>query len=98
MRGTVGLAARDAGSAARSASHGVGSASLMLGVIEVAAARSPPTEPGRSPSDERLKARISGPRSEFKCAGVAQLVEHQLPKLRVAGSSPVARSGSARSR
>jgi hypothetical protein len=24
-------------------------------------------------------------------AGVAQLVEHQLPKLRVAGSSPVAR-------
>ena len=25
-------------------------------------------------------------------AGVAQLVEHQLPKLRVAGSSPVARS------
>ncbi len=26
-------------------------------------------------------------------AGVAQLVEHQLPKLRVAGSSPVARSG-----
>ncbi len=27
-------------------------------------------------------------------AGVAQLVEHQLPKLRVAGSSPVSRSGS----
>ena len=26
-------------------------------------------------------------------AGVAQLVEHQLPKLRVAGSIPVARSG-----
>jgi hypothetical protein len=26
-------------------------------------------------------------------AGVAQLVEHQLPKLRVAGSSPVSRSG-----
>ena len=26
------------------------------------------------------------------CAGVAQLVEHQLPKLRVAGSSPVSRS------
>ena len=25
-------------------------------------------------------------------AGVAQLVEHQLPKLRVAGSSPVSRS------
>ena len=26
-------------------------------------------------------------------AAVAQLVEHQLPKLRVAGSSPVSRSG-----
>ena len=26
-------------------------------------------------------------------AGVAQSVEHQLPKLRVAGSSPVSRSG-----
>jgi hypothetical protein len=26
-------------------------------------------------------------------AGVAQLEEHQLPKLRVAGSSPVSRSG-----
>jgi hypothetical protein len=25
-------------------------------------------------------------------AGIAQLVEHQLPKLRVAGSNPVARS------
>jgi hypothetical protein len=25
-------------------------------------------------------------------AGVAQLVEHQLPKLRVVGSSPIARS------
>jgi hypothetical protein len=25
-------------------------------------------------------------------AGVAQLVEHQLPKLRVAGSNPVSRS------
>ena len=25
-------------------------------------------------------------------AGIAQLVEHQLPKLRVAGSSPVSRS------
>jgi hypothetical protein len=25
------------------------------------------------------------------CADVAQLVEHQLPKLRVAGSSPVVR-------
>lgn len=26
-------------------------------------------------------------------AGVAQLVEHQLPKLRVVGSSPIARFG-----
>ena len=26
------------------------------------------------------------------CAGVAQLVEHELPKLGVAGSNPVARS------
>ena|SRR5690606_8737900 len=30
----------------------------------------------------------------FDLAGVAQLAEHQLPKLRVAGSSPVSRSGS----
>ena len=30
-------------------------------------------------------------RSQTIC-GVAQLVEHQLPKLRVAGSSPVSRS------
>ena len=29
---------------------------------------------------------------EIPFAGVAQLVEHQLPKLRVAGSSPVSRS------
>ena len=28
----------------------------------------------------------------FRDAAVAQLVEHQLPKLRVAGSSPVCRS------
>ncbi len=28
---------------------------------------------------------------EGKHAGVAQLVEHQLPKLRVVGSSPIAR-------
>jgi hypothetical protein len=28
----------------------------------------------------------------FLCAGVAQLVEHQLPKLRVASSNLVARS------
>jgi hypothetical protein len=27
-----------------------------------------------------------------RCADVAQLVEHQLPKLRVAGSNPVVRS------
>ena len=34
---------------------------------------------------------------ESYIAGVAQLVEHQLPKLRVAGSSPVSRSkGSAK--
>jgi len=30
--------------------------------------------------------------SDSVTAGVAQLVEHQLPKLRVAGSNPVARS------
>ena len=28
----------------------------------------------------------------FKWAGIAQVVEHKLPKLGVAGSSPVARS------
>ena len=33
---------------------------------------------------------------ETGCAGVAQLVEHQPSKLRVAGSSPVARSGTQR--
>jgi hypothetical protein len=33
------------------------------------------------------------PPLEFRShAGVAQLVEHQLPKLRVVGSSPIARS------
>lgn len=32
------------------------------------------------------------PVSSSHLAGVAQLVEHQLPKLDVAGSSPVARS------
>ena len=31
-------------------------------------------------------------RAQTHQAGVAQLVEHQLPKLRVAGSSPVSRS------
>jgi hypothetical protein len=30
----------------------------------------------------------------FFFAGIAQLVEHQLPKLRAAGSSPVSRSDS----
>ena len=29
---------------------------------------------------------------DTKHAGIAQLVEHQLPKLRVAGPSPVSRS------
>jgi hypothetical protein len=36
-----------------------------------------------SPSDGRY--------TPFRVAGIAQLVEHQLPKLRVAGSSPAAR-------
>ena len=44
----------------------------------------PPAGPGRI----RLGARARLPLP----AGVAQLVEHQLPKLRVAGSSPVPRS------
>ena len=35
---------------------------------------------------------LAGHRVRFQAlAGVAQLVEHQLPKLRVAGSNPVAR-------
>jgi hypothetical protein len=37
--------------------------------------------------------RVSG-RSASDFAGIAQLVEHQLPKLRVAGSNPVSRSSS----
>ena len=41
--------------------------------------------------EERLS--FSGPRATIiGYAGIAQLVEHQLPKLRVAGSSPVGRS------
>ena len=36
------------------------------------------------------KSTIRNPKSEN--AGIAQLVEHQLPKLRVAGSNPVSRS------
>ena len=36
---------------------------------------------------------IFGAKNEMLCAaGVAQLVEHQFPKLKVAGSKPVARS------
>src|SRR5256885_14331520 len=35
---------------------------------------------------------LSGSLGLRRRAGVAQLVEHQLPKLRVAGSNPVARS------
>ncbi len=31
---------------------------------------------------------------QLSIAAVAQLVEHQLPKLRVVGSSPICRSGS----
>ncbi len=36
---------------------------------------------------------MAAPGNDFplQFAGVAQLVEHQLPKLRVAGSNPVAR-------
>jgi uncharacterized protein len=35
--------------------------------------------------------RRSSVRAALRCAGVAQLVEHELPKLGVAGSNPVAR-------
>ena len=38
-----------------------------------------------------VAAHRSHPRVGGRCAGVAQVVEHQLPKLRVAGSSPVSR-------
>ena len=45
------------------------------------------------------KATTRGGRTTFAAqAGVAQLVEHQLPKLRVAGSNPVSRSGPHRDR
>ena len=38
------------------------------------------------------ESHISGDRIRLGCAGIAQLVEHKLPKLGVAGSNPVARS------
>ena len=38
-------------------------------------------------SGQALRAKLQSPRAD-----VAQLVEHQLPKLRVAGSIPVVRS------
>jgi hypothetical protein len=42
----------------------------------------------------------NGPTTRYRGlrAGVAQLVEHQLPKLGVTGSSPVARFSAAKSR
>ena len=43
-----------------------------------------------TPTTGRARERQSRVRTG-KCAGVAQLVEHQPSKLRVAGSSPVAR-------
>ena len=41
-----------------------------------------------------FKLEIRNPKSEIRWAGVAQLVEHQPSKLRVASSSLVARSSS----
>jgi hypothetical protein len=42
-----------------------------------------------------LQERVEGAQARHhQSAGVAQLAEHQLPKLRVAGSNPVSRFGS----
>ena len=49
--------------------------------------------PGRS---GRLGGMVGGPTERLNCsarAGIAQLVEHNLAKVGVAGSSPVSRSG-----
>ena len=47
---------------------------------------------GSNPTGGSGPERCSGLRlSSRRVAGVAQLVEHQLPKLRVAGSNPVSR-------
>jgi hypothetical protein len=53
-----------------------------------------PTMAGGQASSDREGEVIA--RAGTGCAGVAQLVEHQPSKLRVAGSSPVARSGTQR--
>ncbi len=64
-------------------------------------------EPGRACSSRRRRSRSSARRAWRRTtivpasyseahADVAQLVEHQLPKLRVVGSSPIVRSGNGR--
>jgi hypothetical protein len=45
----------------------------------------------RAVTETRKPTPETGEANGLAIAGVAQLVEHQLPKLRVAGSSPVAR-------
>ena len=44
-----------------------------------------------TPTTGRAKRTTQARVTDRECAGVAQLVEHQPSKLRVAGSSPVAR-------
>ena len=51
---------------------------------------------GRSGRSGRLGGMVGGPTERLNCsarAGIAQLVEHNLAKVGVAGSSPVSRSG-----
>ena len=44
-----------------------------------------------TPTTGRAETKEGSQAKDRECAGVAQLVEHQPSKLRVAGSSPVAR-------
>jgi hypothetical protein len=56
----------------------------------------PRASPSASPRSDPAPSSCAAPRLSARtpslCAGIAQLVEHQLPKLRVAGSNPVSRS------
>ena len=47
---------------------------------------------GSSVPDVRVQVSLSAPRSKKNLAGIAQLVEHNLAKVRVASSSLVSRS------
>ncbi len=67
---------------------------LQLGKLtlyQLSYARKVPFVPGLSGTILRSEARTSGVENEESIAGVAQLAERQPSKLKVAGSTPVAR-------